>query len=78
MEIIIEKDENKKCSVVNNQGKTLDPRKQSGKMEEVIQKRKSVLNYHSSDSDDTMRSKIPMHLDMDHNSIMKLKMTNLI
>ena len=79
MEVIVEdKEEKKKPSVVNNQGKTLGPRKYNNKVEEIIPKKKSVLNYHSSDSDDTMRSKIPMQLDIDHNNIMKLKQRILV
>ena len=36
-------------------------------------KKKSVLDYHFSDSEDTMRSKIPLKLDIDQNKISKLK-----
>jgi hypothetical protein len=64
--------------LVNSQRKILGPRKQNGKTEEIIPKRKSVLNYHSSDSDDTMRSNIPIKLDVDHNNIMKLKQRILV
>ena len=67
----------------NSRTATLGPRKLDArdeiipkyraKAEEVIPKptvkKKSVLDYHSSDSEDTMRSKIPLRLDIDHNTI---------
>jgi hypothetical protein len=78
MGVVDEEDDNKKCSLVNNHRKTLGPRKQNVKTEEIIPKKKSVLIYNSSDSEDTMRSKIPMKLDIVHNNIVKLKQRILV
>jgi hypothetical protein len=36
------------------------------------------LNYNSSDSKDTMQSKIPMKLEIGHNNIVKLKLRILV
>ena len=40
--------------------------------------KKTILDYNSSDSEDTMRSKIPMTLEIDHNNITKLKQRILV
>jgi hypothetical protein len=40
--------------------------------------KKSILDYNSSDSEDTMRAKIPMTLEIDHNNITKLKQRILV
>jgi len=54
-------------------GKTLGPRKAYIDMIPKTIKKKSILDYNSSDSDDTMISKIPQTLDLDENTIAKLK-----
>jgi hypothetical protein len=81
-----EKEIKKASYLVNSQRKgTLGPRKPKAdeilpkkKTDEIVPKKKSVLNYNSSDSEDTMRSKIPMKLEIDHNNIMKLKQRILV
>ena len=80
--------EQKPVVVANNsRTATLGPRKVDpkdiivpkyrAKADEIILKptikKKSVLDYNSSDSEDTMRSKIPLKLDIDQNTISKLK-----
>ena len=81
-----EKEIKKSSYLENSQRKgTLGPRKPKAdeilpkkKTDEIVPKTKSVLNYNSSDSEDTMQSKIPMKLEIDHNNIMKLKQRILV
>ena len=40
--------------------------------------KKSILDYNSSDSEDTMRAKVPMTLEIDNNNITKLKQRILV
>ena len=40
--------------------------------------RRTILDYNSSDSEDTMRSKVPLTLEIDHNNITKLKQRILV
>jgi hypothetical protein len=66
----------------NQRTKTLEPRKLNAKTDEIlpksIAKKKSVFNFHSSDSDDTMRSNIPQTLEIDQSTIFKLKQRILV
>ena len=73
-------EEEKKISqeIVNLSKEKLGSRKQNAKIEEILPKKRSVLDYNSDDSEETMRSKIPMSLDIDHNNIMKLKQRILV
>ena len=57
----------------NRRTATLEPRKQSITVIPRTIQKKSLLDYNSSDSDDTMISKIPLVLNLDENTIAKLK-----
>ena len=73
-------EEEKKIShaIVNLSKEKLGSRKPNAKIEEIVPKKRSVLDYNSDDSEETMRFKIPMSLDIDHNNIMKLKQRILV
>ena len=57
----------------NRRTATLGPRKQVITIVPKTIQKKSLLDYNSSDSDDTMISKIPLVLNLDENTIAKLK-----
>ena len=46
--------------IVNLSKEKLGSRKQNAKIEEILPKKRSVLDYNSDDSEETIQSKIPM------------------
>ena len=65
-------------AITQQRRQLLGLKKKTMNKENKDMEKKTILDYNSSDSEDTMRSKIPMTLEIDHNNITKLKQRILV
>jgi hypothetical protein len=73
LETEVKEEKARPSPIRNRRTATLGPRKQYTEAIPKIIQKKSILDYNSSDSGDTMISKIPLVLYLDENTIAKLK-----